>query len=471
MTTPTGSTATESTVPRIALVQVTHACQALVAIALIACQSETSVTPATSDVVSHFQVYPDQTRQTISHLGSGNFNHRFTQTATATEPVSELNIAAFQPRFARVAMDLSIWEPNNDNADPLQSDASGFVDDTYSHATFELMQQFQSKGVELIASIWYVPDWMVDNPKNYKQRIINHALYPEVIESIGAWLKRAKEMYGVDVDYCSFNESNLGFYQLLSSDDYVQLIRLGGQRFADLGLKTKWLLGDCYAIGGCLDFVEPIWATQDIRAYLGPLAFHNYDADSNSDDTLTALGDWATEQGLPIRVTEAGWDGELMQRRSIFPTWENAHQLMLSYNRTLKMTRATAFYNWEMMGSDYPLNDGRQHFMAMEMLRQINDGFPQGSQVVDTSPNDKNVVLFAARTPDGGFGVHLVTESIAADAPPNRVQLDGLPEGEYRLQLSEDGRLNQTTEGIVTEGGSITFTMPGSSVGYLAKTN
>ena len=452
------------------IVRALHACRSLVVLVLFACGHATPASISRPDDVAVFEVYPDQPRQTISHLGSGNFNHRFGQTTTATEPVSELNIAAFQPRFARVAMDLPSWEPINDNDDPLQTDPKGFVDDTYNHATFEFMQQFQAQRVEFIASVWYVPDWMVDNPQAYKQRIIDRALYPEVIESIGAWLVHAKESYGVDVDYCSFNEANLGFYQLLSSDDYIQLIRLGGQRFADLGLKTKWLLGDCYAIGGCLDFVEPIWEAEDIRPYLGPFAFHNYDADSNTDETLTALGDWAAEQGLETRATEAGWDGELEQRSAIFPTWDNAHQLMLSYNRTIKMTRATTFYYWEMMGDDYHLNDGSQPYPAMAVLRQLNEAFPPGSQVVDTSPNTNNIVLFAARTADGGFGVHLVNESLVQDSAPDAVRIDGLPEGAYQLHLSTDGNLDQSAPIINTQNGSVTFALPDSSVGYLVKT-
>jgi len=177
--------------------------------------------------VANFDVYPYETRQTISHLGSGNFVHRWAPTTSATESVSELNLAQLEPRFARVSIELGDWEPVNDNTDPLQTSPAAFVDDGYNHAAFELMQRLRADGVELIATVWHVPDWMAENPEVASPRVINRATYPEAIESIAAWLSHAKEVYGVDVTYVSFNEASLGIDGLLSPDDYVQMIKDG----------------------------------------------------------------------------------------------------------------------------------------------------------------------------------------------------------------------------------------------------
>jgi hypothetical protein len=449
----------------------------LVILLLSACQNTTPTSvptqpaptptlprPTRTPYVAVFEVFPEQTRQPIAHIGSGDFIHYFGGTTSATEPISEMNIALLQPRFARVSMELAAWEPVNDNADPLSIEKSAFVDDAHNHATFELMQQFQAQGVELTASIWRVPDWLVDEPEVESPRVITRTMYTEAVESIAAWLLHAKDIYGVEVDYVSFNEANLGVTVLLSSEDYVEMIRLSGARFAELGLKTKWLLGDCASINGCLDYVKPIWATEDIHPYLGPLAFHNWDGSRTSDNVISALGNWAAEQGLEARCTEGGWDAQLWQRSEEFPSWDNAHQLMVSYNRTIKMSGATAFYYWEMMGGDYALNDGSQPYISMQLLRQLNEAFPPGSQVVATSPNTSSIALFAARTPDGGFGIHLVNKSV-----PDLVRINGLPEGEYQLFLFEENALDRPAQSINTQDGSITFTLPGFSVGYLVK--
>jgi hypothetical protein len=441
----------------------------LVVFSNLACEHKASAAAPPQDSAAVFEVYPDQKRQTISHLSSGNFVHRWGKSTTATEPISNMNIAVLQPRFARVSIELGDWEPVNDNADPLQMDPSVFVDGAYNHAAFELMKQLRAKGVEIIATVWHVPDWLVQNPEVASPRIISRSMYPEAIESIAAWLLHAKDVYGVEVSYVSFNEANMGIDVLLSSEDYVQMIRLGGRRFAELGLTSKWLLGDCFSIGVCLDYVKPIWKAEDIRSYLGPLAFHNYDADTNSDERLGALGDWAAEQGLETRSTEASWDPELWRRPQILPLWDHAHQLMLSFNRTIKLTRATTLYYWQMLGSDNPLNDGSQPYMAMELLRQLSEAFPPGSQVVGTSPNSSQITLFAARTPDGGFGVHLVSQTLDKNSAPEELRIHGLPEGEYVLHLSEDGRLNQNPKRLAAQQGSLAFALPGSSVGYLVR--
>jgi hypothetical protein len=128
------------------------------------------------------------------------------------------------------------------------------------------------------------------------------------------------------------------------------------------------------------------------------------------------------------------------------------------------MSGATAFYYWEMMGGDYALNDGSQPYISMQLLRQLNEAFPPGSQVVATSPNTSSIVLFAARTPNGGFGVHLVNKSV-----PDLVRINGLPEGEYQLFLFEENALDRPAQSITAQNGSITFTLPGFSVGYLVK--
>ncbi|HEY5956763.1 MAG TPA: hypothetical protein VIV60_09430 [Polyangiaceae bacterium] len=382
-----------------------------------------------------------------------------------------MNLALLQPRFARVDIQLAEWEPHNDNSDALQADPAAFVDADHNHATFMLMQQLRAASVELSASIWLVPDWLVQNPDVDRLRIIDRTMYPEAIESIAAWLLRAKQAYGVDVDFVSFNEADVGGISvLLSPDDYVELIRQAGARFSELGLKTKWLLGDCASIGACLDYAKAIWAVEDIRRYLGPFAFHSYDATRSPDTRLTAVGDWATEQGLETRCTEGGWNSELWRQPGQYPTWENAHQLMIAYNRTIKMTKATTFYYWEMMGRDFSLNDGNHPYKAMELLLQLNRAFPAGSQVVNTSPNTNNIVLFAARTPDGGFGVHIVNTSLVDDNIPDEVKLNGLPEGNYQLHVFEESNLEQPPESVTTSNGSVTFMLPGYSVGYLVKT-
>jgi hypothetical protein len=289
-------------------------------------------------------------------------------------------------------------------------------------------------------------------------------MYPEAVESIAAWLLHAKEQYGVEVAYVSFNEANLGITIQLSSEDYVEMIRIGGKRFEELGLNTKWLLGDCSSISGCLDYVKPIWAATEIRSYLGPFAFHNWDGTGVPDETIAAIGDWAAQQDLETRCTEGGWDPQLWQRSNEFPTWNNAHRLAISYSRVLKLSRATSFYYWEMMGDDYALNDGQNPYPAMEMLRQMSEIFPPGAQIVETSPNKSNLYFVAAKTPDS-FVVHMVNASLKEN-----VLITGLPNGTYRLYRTTSDELNQLVQTIPVRDGTAQFELGGFSVNVLVTT-
>jgi hypothetical protein len=407
----------------------------------------------------------DDIQQTVGHIGSGNFIHYFGGITSATEPVSLMNIEQLQPKYARVSIELQEWEPVNDNGDPLSMKPVAFFDDRHNQATFELLKVLKENGVEITASIWRVPGWLVANPQDDSPRTISRGMYPEAIESIAAWLLHARDRYGVDVDFVSFNEANLGVTVLLSPEDYAEMIRVGGKRFAELGLKTKWLLGDCSSIRGCLDYVKLIWAEDDIRSYLGPLAFHNWDGVNVSNDTITALGDWAFEQGLDVRCTEGGWDAQLWQRSNEFPGWTNARQLAVSYNRVLKMSRATVFYYREMMGHDYQLNDGAMPYSAMQVLQQMSEAFPPGTQILWTNPNNSAVYWVAGKTPVGDLSVHVVSNTTA-----ERARITGLPNGAYDVIISTREEFGKNTQTFNVTDGTLLFDLPGLSV-TLVKTH
>ena len=422
-----------------------------------------TVTPLAIDtpfpVRVNIDVHLEDIQQTVGHIGSGNFIHYFGGTTSPTEAVSLMNIEQLQPLYARVSIELQEWELLNDNNDPLLMKSVAFYDDRHNHATFELIKLLKGKGVEITASIWRVPDWLVENPQDDGARIIARSLYPEAVESIAAWLLHARDQYGVEVDYVSFNEANLGVTVLLTPEDYVEMIRVGGRRFSALGLKTKWLLGDCSSIRGCLDYVKPVWAVEDIHPYIGPLAFHNWDGINVSNDAIMALGTWGFEQGLEVRCTEGGWDPQLWQRSNEFSEWTNARQLAVSYNRTLKMSRATAFYYWEMMGHDYQLNDGVKPYPVMQVLQQMNEAFPAGTQILKTSPNNSSVYWVAGKTPSGDISIHVVSNTVA-----ERARVSGLPNGTYDLVISTREEFGKLIQSYTVTDGILPFDVPGFSV-------
>jgi O-glycosyl hydrolase len=421
----------------------------------------TKIPPTPTTPYRELVVYPDQELQTVREVGGGNFIHYFGQSHAAFEPVSTFNWQMLSPRVIRVGMELETWEADNDDPDPLNFAMDGFIDapGDYNHATFEMLRQAKAAGVTVVASIWRVPGWLVENPTDESGQIIPRSLYPEAVESIAAWLLRAKNEYGVDVDYVSFNEANLGIRVLLTPFDVIELLRLAGPRFAELGLETRWLLGDTSNMAEAADYAGWIWQAKDIRPYLGPLAFHSWDAGA-ADSTLERIGKLADENGLEVWCTEGGWDPSLWQNPERFPTWTHATSLAAVYTRALKMTRATVFQYWQMSGNDYAINDGSQPYPALVFISAFQRAFPAGAVVLKTSP-DKGGIKFTAARAGAKYSVIVVNVSVR-----ETMTLRGLPDGNYDVHIysQKSGADSAHTLAVIDgaavvdlEGFSITF--------------
>ena len=74
---------------------------------------------------------------------------------------------------------------------------------------------------------------------------------------MGEWLRTARDVYGAEVAHVSFNEADIGVNVSLTSAEHAGLIAEVGARLAARGLRTKWLLGDCANMAGCVTLRPP----------------------------------------------------------------------------------------------------------------------------------------------------------------------------------------------------------------------
>ncbi len=418
----------------------------------------TPTTPAVPEVT--IAVDATRTRQTIEDVGGGSFIHTFAQVTAGLDPIGRFNFEGIQPRHIRLRMALEGWEPQNDDGNPSRAAAGGFRDDGYNHGAFLLAQEAAARGIELTASIWDVPGWMVTNPGSERNRKIPPELYPEVAESMGEWLRTARDVYGAEIAHVSFNEADIGVNVSLTSAEHAALIAEVGARLTARGLRTRWLLGDCSNMAGCVSYARPIWESASARPFLGVFAFHSWDS-SASDSALAGLYDFGHSTGLPIRTTEGGWDAQLWQRPDQFPTWTNALRLATVYARVLKLTGASTLQYWQMLGRDYMLNDGTVGYPAWQVVRQMQQQIPAGSQVVETS-GDRGL-LYSLGVRDGGEFVLYLVNGGASDQP---VAVSGLPAGSYRQVLSSAAGSDQELA-PVNGGATFSLTLPKESVTLL----
>ncbi|MBN1936135.1 MAG: hypothetical protein JW934_15815 [Anaerolineae bacterium] len=411
--------------------------------------------------LANIQVDPTHTRQTIREVGGGNFIHKFPRVTEPIDPIARLNIETLGMSVFRVRASLEDWEPENDDGDPFTINADAFSDSAFNHAAFAFLPQVQVEGVKTVASAWDVPDWMVSNPGDESERRIPPEMIDEAIESWAAWLLHARDVYGVTLDYISFNEADIGVNVRLSPEEQATLARVGGARFAELGLPTRWLLADGANMGGCLLYAKSIWQQEAARPFLGPLACHTWDGLSVPDTTLKQLGEWAQAQGLEVWMTEGGWDAALWQRSAEFPAWPNALNLAIAYSRTLKFSRAEVLLYWQMSGTDYNTNDGAVPFPILDVLAHWSRVFAPGTQVIETSP-DTFTLHSVAAVGEKGVSLWLVNNNIR----PQPVQIEGLPDGAYKLvELNATGE--QPPAALNVQKSVLALTLSPRSVGVI----
>ena len=211
------------------------------------------------------------------------------------------------------------------------------------------------------------------------------------------------------------------------------MIKAAGAKFETLGLKTRWLLGDCANIQGCTMYASYIYQDAEVRPYLGPLAAHSWGVLDLQGGEITRFADFALEYGLDVWMTEMGWDAFLYSRPEEYPTWLNGVKLAATYSRVLQLSRASVLLYWEFLGNDYSLNDGTQPYPALRLLAQLVEAFPEDTRVLHTAVNTTGLYAVAGEAPS-----HTVLHVVNLSPDPRTVRIVGLPVGVYEHVVSTE---------------------------------
>jgi O-glycosyl hydrolase len=375
------------------------------------------------------------TRQTIAGIG-GNYCFYKSDSSLGRYTLNNLN-----PQHVRVEMDLNQWEPINDNGDPNTINWSSFKDTGQTHVNFVQMQDFKNRGIPIIvASIWDVPNWMVQNPTDTQARVIPPSMYDEAVESIAAYLLYARDTYGVTIHYISFNEPNYGYQTYFSSSTMIAFIKKAGPRFAALGLTTKWLIGDVTNASTTVSYVTPILQDSSIAQYLGPaVSTHswNWDGAGASDAVFSNIYTLAAQYGKTVWVEEVGLDSSGWMTSGYTSTWTYAIDLARLYYRIIKYMRGTALTYWE-YGSDFELLNPSSltPYPAYYVVKQLADLLLPGTSIVETSSSGTNILVFAGiHRSTGNFMIQMINTSSATET----ANITGLPNAALTMKRTNSG--------------------------------
>jgi hypothetical protein len=348
-------------------------------------------------------------------------------------PVAADLIARLEPVRARIEMPLYAWEPENDNASAAEPDWAKFeARDTPGsplRRRFELAQELARRGVPLTISVWDLPEWMYEGPplgRWASRRTVSAEMWPEVLESAGAYLVYLKRKYGVEPELFSFNEPEMGVRVLFTAEQHREMITRFGERFARLGLKTRLLLADVAAPRGTESYGVYAVSDPECARHIGAVGFHSWGGAAPSE--YAAWPAMAKRFGLPLDVTELGYDAA---------AWRTPHDLKTAYYRiqevrmileVLAHARPRSALLWE-YSDDYPLlmpgpRGALEETGRLLLLEQLIRLTPKPAEPLQATSSRPDVPVVAYRGGKKAFVMHLVNGGASRAA-----EVRGVPAG------------------------------------------
>jgi len=350
------------------------------------------------------KVFPDIKKQKIQSIGGNYCQARLTN--SAWDNIGEETLKQFKPGFVRVALPLHFR-----NKEYSEYKGDKITGQPLVISVLESLKRMKSEfGVKsIIISVWNVPNELVENPAKRDQRVIKPESYDEVLDMLVAFLLKAKNDYGVEVDYFSFNETDGGWSLLFSPQATIAFIKKAMARFEKAGLKTKFLLADTAQTKGTVEFATLIMADSSIWKYLGPLCFHSWWSEKVPDSEFERVAAFAKAQNKQVWCTELGFDAMAYKVKGMFQSWDYALRFAKISYRMLKYaeTEVSMYWTWQ---NDYNLMsaDLKTLYPSYYITRHLVDYLNNGTQVVHSLSSDPDILSISGIHENGTQVLQLI---------------------------------------------------------------
>lgn len=399
--------------------------------------------------------------QTIESIGGNYCQARYSD--HAGDQVGEFMLETLDQNNVRFALPLKKWEPENDNEHSNSINLSNFEYSEVMISLFEMLKTMKEDyGVKsFTASVWDGPTWMIANPEKRQQRKIAPEMYAETLESVAAFMLVAREEYGVEIDYFSFNEATGGYQIIFSAEEIINFIKQGGPYFQKFGFKTKFYVADAHSTKTLVDYAKPILATEEIHPYLGPVCYHSWWSDNLPDEAFMEIAELANQYNKPVWCTELGYDAMLYKKEgNPYATWENGWRLAKVTHRVLKHSQATVTHYWTYQNNFPLLRDPESPFPAYFAMKQYTDYLPSGSTLVEaSSSNDKIWAMAAVRDMN-----YTMVNLLNTANHPVEVTLDNLPTQNFFWVITDKNGNMKHGEEQKPDTGKFTVTLAPQSI-------
>jgi len=395
----------------------------------------------------------------------GNFR---LQNPTTDPPVIDYCLENLRVAFGRVEMPWASWDPNEDS-NPLTNARNGKIDERV-HRAMTMAQRLAAKGMPVIVSAWFPPDWsLADNQQRRRGGVaalrLNNSKTQRIYQSLADYFVYLKEAYGVEAHSFSFNESDIGIDVLHSAQEHADFIKGFGAYLASRGLATKLLLGD-NSDATTFDFILPVLNDPTTHKYIAAISFHSWRG--CDDETLKKWAGSAHQLNVPLIIGEGSTDAAAWRYPQIFLESTFALYEINLYIRIAAICQPQSILQWQYT-ADYSLLWGAGIFGTEGPLRPTQR-FWNIRQLSETPEKafalpftcDKEEVNCAAfgNLARNEYAIHIVNNGAKRTAT-----IKGLPENSAHIEAFATNETMNKQEIKATQAadGSISVELPPAS--------
>jgi hypothetical protein len=349
----------------------------------------------------------------------------------ADPPQIAYNLENLRVAWARVAMPLDHWWPNETN-DPAPAAAAGHID-TMTREAMEMAGVLARKNIPLIISVWQAPAWALATNTSRgpgggfsRSSPINPQKWDAVCQAIGSYLECLKKRFGAQPKLFSFNESDIGINVLQTPREHDETIKRLGAYFASRKLATKMLLGDT-GNPAAVKFIDAALRDSEAAKYIGAVSFHSWNGGNAAQ-----YGSWgaaARKLQVPLLVAEGGTDPAAYAYSAIFAEPWYALGEIGEYLKICLFAQPQSILQWQLT-SDYSLLTGGKNGQPLTptqrfwQLKQLNLT-PVGARSLPLGLDQPGIAACAYVSSDGkGCAVHVVNPNASRPAI-----ITGIPAG------------------------------------------
>lgn len=365
------------------------------------------------------QVYPEILKQKIESIGGNYCQANYTN--HAWDAIGEATLNDFKPSHVRLALPLEFRDMEYS-----AYKGNKIVEQPTVISLLETMKRMKTEFEvsNFTISVWRVADDLVSNPEKESQRRIKPEKYDELIDQIEAFLLTAKNEYGVEADYFSFNESDGGYQVIFSPEETIAFFKKAGERFRKAGLKTKFLWADTAQTKGTVEFATMIAADSTIWKYLGPLCFHSWWSENIPDSEFERIANYAKAWDKKVWCSELGFDAMAWKIKGMNASWDFAFRFAKISHRMLKYAEVTVSLYWTWQ-DNYAImsSDTKTKYPSYYVTRHFTDFLNDGTQIILSTSSDPEILTISGINSDGKN----VMQIINLKNKNVNIEIDGIP--------------------------------------------